>query len=278
MGWKDILVFADGTSSGVSRVRMAAELAAAQGAYLTVCIPVAVPSLGPYADAAITAEVYQDMLQEERAKADAIAAIVRAETSFFADHVTVESPETLSFDLPALAGDLGRTSDLIVLGKPVPSESSRLKNAILQDALFRSGRPILMLPAWTEPRPFGRRVLVGWKDVREAARAVHDALPLLRQADAVRLFVGEDVSRNAEEHAAQIMRLSLHLKRHGVRLAAEDQAPAVRDIGVIEEAKLWGADLAVMGGYGHARLQELVFGGATRQAIHESPIAVLMSH
>lgn len=278
MDWKDILVFADESTASVARVRMAANLAIDYDATVKVCLPILLPSFGLYGDTLITRREFETFVTELRGKITVVADTVRSSVAFCAERVTIETPEDLAEDFPEHAGVMGQTFDLVVVGQPVGEPSFRLDSAVLENALFKAGRPVLMLPQWKEPRSFGRRVIIGWKNVREAARAVHDALPILRRADAVRIFSGDDKSHGQVENSAYVSKVCEHLIRHGVHVEPEDQKPSVRGISLVEEAKVWGADLIVMGGFGHARLREFVFGGATREAIHKSPVPVLLSH
>lgn len=181
----------------------------------------------------------------------------------------------------SLAGDAAvcaQTADLVVVVQPSLKHRIPGAAAILEGVLLGSGRPVLMLPEDVKSDHLGSRVLVGWKPVREAARALHDAMPLLKGAEAVRLFTGTDVSIGAGEYATRVSVVADHLRHHGVQIADGDQQPLPRGVGVLEAAKIWGADMIVMGAYGHSRLQERVFGGATRDAIGDAHIPVLFSH
>src|SRR6185436_7271120 len=120
--------------------------------------------------------------------------------------------------------------------------------------IFASGRPVLLLPP-TPPAAGCHRVLVGWNAGREAARAVGDALPLLEKADAVELLVvdqGRNSTGHGEEPGADIAR---HLARHGVQVEVRRIQSAGGEVGrlLLARAASFGADLLVMGAYGHSR-------------------------
>jgi len=124
-----------------------------------------------------------------------------------------------------------------------------------------------------------RRVVVAWKDTRESRRAVRDALPFLQQAKEVLLVeVGENESESqAKKNLADV---GAYLVRHRVIVAAEvwrrPRRPVVIELlDVVEKEK---ADLIVAGGYGHSRLGEWIFGGATRELLSASPVCCLLSH
>jgi nucleotide-binding universal stress UspA family protein len=124
------------------------------------------------------------------------------------------------------------------------------------------------------------RVLVAWDGGREAARAVNDALPILERATAVKaLLINPSDASNGHrrEPGADI---ALHLARHGVKVTAA--RTVARDISVADailaEISDYGADLLVMGAYGHSRAREFMLGGVTRQMLTTMPVPVLMSH
>jgi nucleotide-binding universal stress UspA family protein len=124
----------------------------------------------------------------------------------------------------------------------------------------------------------GRRALIAWNGRREAARAVHDALPLLTDAEqTVVLTVGAEPSDAEADPAAEILR---HLGRHDLPVRAAHEVETDLDIAdiLLNRAAESGADLLVMGAYGHSRLREFVLGGATRSILRQMTLPVLMAH
>ncbi len=119
-------------------------------------------------------------------------------------------------------------------------------------------------------------MLVAWNGTREAARATHDALPFLTQADKV-VVLG--VSASGEDHIPGAD-LSTHLARHGVSVEIHNREANDVSVGdaILNAASDYGADLLVIGAYGHSRLRELVLGGVTRHLLRHMTIPVLMSH
>jgi len=123
-----------------------------------------------------------------------------------------------------------------------------------------------------------QRILIAWDGSSRASRAVHDALPFLRAAQAVKVVV---VTGEKELPAsADGSDIAPHLARHGVPV--EVTSAAARDGDVAQalrgEAEREGADMIVMGGYVHSRLRELVFGGVTQSLLKSSPVPLLMSY
>jgi nucleotide-binding universal stress UspA family protein len=167
-------------------------------------------------------------------------------------------------------------ADLVIVGPDRTGDSYRSLDP--GAAIVRAGRPVLLVPGGIDSLK-ARRIIIGWKDTREARRAVRDSLPFLRKADEVlAVHVAEKgpqfaVSSNPEDVAN-------YLSRHGIRIQTRIAAHSKTGIGgeLIRSAKERGADLIVAGGYGHSRLGELVFGGMTRDLIAASPVCCLLSH
>jgi nucleotide-binding universal stress UspA family protein len=171
-----------------------------------------------------------------------------------------------------------RYADLAIVGRPDPAGCDAIPLDLPQTLVLASGRPVLLLPP-DPPAAAGRRILVGWNAGREATRAVADALPFLVRAEAVELLVVDherQPTKHGEEPGAD---MACHLARHGVRVEVRRMSSGGQDVGrfLLSRAADFGADLVVMGAYGHSRVTELVFGGATRTVLHEAGLPVLMS-
>ena len=168
-------------------------------------------------------------------------------------------------------------ADLLLLGRPAArGEEGGAPSGFLETAILDSGTPALVVPALRFPGPIGTRVLVAWNGSLPSARALRGALPLLERAEQV-----DVVSWAAAPPAAPFSRLDVvaFLKRHGIAARAHLRAPR-RSIGdaLAALAVELGADLVVMGCYGHSRARERLFGGATRSALATLPIPILMAH
>lgn len=146
--------------------------------------------------------------------------------------------------------------------------------------IMHSGRPVLIIPRVGKFNGIGRNVVVAWNGSREAARAVFDALPVLKGADNVKIMVINPTEEEGKNTKSAGDDLALTLSRHGVD--AEASAIVAEDISVPNEilsrAADDDADLVVMGCYGHSRLRELIMGGATREIMQSMTVPVLMSH
>ncbi|THD70464.1 MAG: universal stress protein [Bradyrhizobium sp.] len=169
-----------------------------------------------------------------------------------------------------------RCADLILLERSRPSEDMyRVANA--GAAILRAGRPILVVPAAVKSLQ-AEHVVIGWKDTREARRAVADALPFLHEAKRV------TVIEICERDQMQAARLRLddvvhYLACHRIKAEGRTETQMLSSAAqIIEFAQNENADLLVTGAYGHSRLNEWIFGGMTRDLMTSSPICWLMSH
>jgi nucleotide-binding universal stress UspA family protein len=139
--------------------------------------------------------------------------------------------------------------------------------------VLSSGRPVLCVPHAGSFATLGQRVLVAWRGTRESARALHDALPLLVRARHVTLFTAGDGSAGGEEALR-------HLADHGVEAELRQTALDGIDAGtaILNAVADVSADLLVMGAYGHSRMREFVFGGATSTVLRSMTVPTLISH
>ena len=224
-------------------------------------------------------KVLGSMVATERQETADIAATfarMTANQPFVAEWRAVKVPHV---DLAPIVMDHGRAADLIIAGQTDPEwELSPLLDFPERLAL-ESGRPVLVVPYIGRYPEIGRNVVVAWKPGREAARAAFDALPLLIGAEKVHIL---EVKERGDERPALAPDTSIAaaLARHGIKPSVHTSAPT--DIGVGDEilsrlADL-GADLLVMGAYGHSRMRELVFGGATRSISRHMTVPTLFSH
>lgn len=175
-----------------------------------------------------------------------------------------------------------RYCDLTVITQVDPDDEHALRTPQLaEDVLLQSGRPLLVLPYAGESRIAPpRRVLVGWNGSREAARALHDALPFLQRADTVEVaaFAAPD-DLDADLGDVPGADIGLWLARHGVQVEVKPVAATVAaGEALLSHAADMNADLLVAGGYGHTRFREAILGGVTRTLLHSATLPVLLSH
>jgi nucleotide-binding universal stress UspA family protein len=178
---------------------------------------------------------------------------------------------------PALAR-AARSADVIVAGGPAIRQSNRSQTIDTAELVLLSGRPVLIAPA--KPASLeAKRVVVAWKDGREARRATADALPLLAMAEEV-LVVEVCGKGDVDDAAFRTSEVAENLQRHGIAARSTAVAASNDEVGdiLIREADALGADLIVAGCYGRNRMSEWLFGGATLDLLETSGRFLLMSH
>ncbi len=174
----------------------------------------------------------------------------------------------------------GRCADLVIVAQ---ADSEWSSSALLEDperVVLSVGRPVLVVPNAGAAVAPPKRVSIAWNGRREAARAVFDALPLLQHAELVDVLgvnSGQDRASHGDLPAAEICAA---LARHGVKCQSSEASAVSGDVGaeLLRQAKAFGADMLVMGCYGHSQLREFVLGGASRYVLRNMHVPVLMSH
>jgi nucleotide-binding universal stress UspA family protein len=278
MSYKTIVVQLDTSERAHPRLEIALRLAKQFGAHLTGAFAVFSPdprSLYVMAGTAAYYGTHEEIRAERRAALERLfhAELRRADVA--GEWVVSDEPASLA--LPRA----GRCADLIVAGQDNPEDPESYVGDFFPESLvLSSGRPVLLVPHASNARSTGERVLVAWDGSREATRAVHDALPFMRNATSTTILTvnGEQQGERARIPGADIATV---IARHGVQVEIADietgPGGSVGEVLLTQVADS-GADLLVMGAYGHARWRELVMGGATRTILHSMTVPVLMSH
>lgn len=177
--------------------------------------------------------------------------------------------------------DRAMTADIAVVGRTSAGWSRLEADAIAPDSIaLGCGRPVLVMPDQPSPGGLGRRALIAWDGSSEAARAVFDALPILKSAAAVRIVWVAPENDPYLAVGLQPADAVAMLARHGVHCdACSVQRPrGLTGRTILEAASEFRADLLVMGCYGHSRLLEFVLGGASRYVLENATIPLLLSH
>ena len=170
--------------------------------------------------------------------------------------------------------EYARAADLLIIGRPGYDQIA--PSDVLESALLNSGRPLLIPPS-APMASLPDTVVIAWKATPEAARAVTAAMPFLSIAKQIVIMtVAEDETALEEEGAARLM---ANFRWHGFavsvrRLEPDAHGPAETLLAAAREQ----AALLVMGGYGHSRLREWIFGGFTQRILREAEIPVLIAH
>ncbi len=245
--------------------------ARARGVFLTI-----IPD-NTFADAGLSARFAGEIIAQAREGAAQELSVLRRAAERFAHPVELTSAEAFYGAAGETAAMHGRHADLVILTRPVSGDERR---PLFEGVLFGSGRPVLLFPeGWKGALP-GANVLVGWNASKEAARALHDALPLL--TDKARVTIATvDAQPGMFGHGdAPGADIAAHLAHHGLNVEVRNLDGMGRGASgaLSEEAAALGADLVVLGGYGHARLAQFVFGGVTRDLTAGAGTPLLLSH
>jgi nucleotide-binding universal stress UspA family protein len=188
----------------------------------------------------------------------------------------IEWRSVIEFPTETLISE-ARCADLVVIESGRPA-GDMYRSADVGAAILGAGRPFLVVPAAVKSLT-ADHVMIGWKDTREARRAVQDALPFLHEAKRVTVLelCEKEQMETARNHVDDVVR---YLAQHRINAErrVEIQARGSRADQIIEWADDEEADLLVTGAYGHSRLNEWMFGGMTRDLLTTSPICCLMSH
>jgi len=270
---KDIAIHLTGSNEDAVRIAHAATLARIFDAHLTGLQVHEMPEVLTMTDPSGSAFL-QDLIAESVNRA---AAVTEKLEPLLA--ATGLNHELRRLDLfpgqleVALAGE-ARWSDLFVGTRPYgdPHREHRVEEAVL----FESGRPCLFVPPGHVAPVRYTSALVAWKNTREAAVAIAHAIPILQQADEVRVAIIEEDGAGEQRGEAPGDDIGRYLSRHGI-------SSEVRLIdgwnnvsaAILNETARAGADIVVLGAYGHSRMREWALGGVTRDVLSQAAVPVL---
>jgi nucleotide-binding universal stress UspA family protein len=280
MSYKSILTIWDGKDGTVASIRKAINLTVKEGGHLHIICPsyiTIIQSMAyPYLD--FPAELKMD----ERKRAEKTAArLVKEAEQFAREELIFFSTETAIINRDQLASLMSHTAkfcDLAVLPRPFGSERTETDEKIAESTLLASECPVLIVP----DEDMGHReakVVVAWDGSNHALRAVRAAMPLLRQASQVDIVIVAN-SKRADLEAKASSDIATFLARHRVNVAVNilpNTAVKVSDI-IRSHANDLGANLIVMGGYGHSPMREFLFGGPTRNMLQDCKVPIFMAH
>ena len=277
MTLRDILVHVDDLESMPARLQTTFNLARKMQARVTGLFVKAKPYIPPYAEVQISPEMlkmHADQIEEAAKKAE--AAFTAASK---ASGVTTEW-RAIEGGLAEVLVTHARYCDLIVLGQKDPRDLLLPGDRDMPDEVVMTcGRPALVVPHVGKYPDVGGKVMVAWDAGAPATRALHDALPILKKAKSVTVMVVNPVTDLPGIGDLPGADIAQHLARHGVKAEADhvesDLKPGEM---LLSRAADLGADLMVMGAYGHARWREIMLGGVTDHMLNHMTVPVLMSH
>ena len=275
MAFKDLLVIVDNDPACPARVDVARRLAEAHEAHLTGLhiMPRPIPI---YTEIALPESIETMQRRDLEVAAAHAAALFEERTRGTGAPTEWRVAEGNVLEAATVHA---RCVDLTILGQGRDlGQASADLASLPADLVLAVGRPILVVPQYGTFPTVGVHVLVAWNGSREATRAAHDALPLLRRArKVIVLSIDPEGTGAPRVPGADI---ALHLARHGV--PAHTAVLPGADIAVGDLLLSYAADhdidLIVMGAYGHTRLREVILGGATRHLLQTMTVPVFMSH
>ncbi len=275
MAIKDLLVHLDTSDRGASVRDYALSLATEMGAHLTAAGLV----LEYVPPASFMGEYPYDIMAEAMDQARDVAE--KAYLSFQSAapsqvHTDLVMIQAISGQAREDFGRLARHFDMTIVGQG-DGETGSDDELMAEGALFRSGRPVCIVPNIHKGAAKFGKAMVCWDGGLPAARAIADTLDVLKRAGKVEIV--SIAGRNLPNEELPGFNITRHLSRHGIS-ATLKKLPAAEDIGatLLSHAADTGADFMVMGGYGHSRLREFVLGGTTRTILNAMTIPVFMSH
>lgn len=257
-------------------IKSAIEFCETQGAHLTaivICM-CSVPTVAVYPVTTVWLDDQQKQIDRLAEEANAIQSILeRTELSFDIQEIYTEFAWA-DEDIAQHA----LYADLVLVGAQAASVED-LERRIIDGALFQSPTPILINPRMQVVDSFPKSILLAWDSSNEAARVTRQSMEFLKGCEAVHVTLVDPVARsygNGEEPGSDI---AIFLSRHGVKVKVDRLASGGRrvDETLRRHAMDVGADMIVMGAYGHPRLQQRLFGGVTRSMLKDSKVPLFIS-
>jgi nucleotide-binding universal stress UspA family protein len=278
MTFRTILVHLEGGARDQVNLGYAVQLASEHKAHLIALRTITpfYPTIGTFGDAAVSviAELQERYRRSEQSEATKLRA--EAEKRCQAADVPLEWRIAEQF-ADEVVPQQARYADLVVTGQADRDATEPVTAPDMPaNVVMGAGRPVLIVPYAGQFAKPPRHALVAWSGTREATRAVHDALPLLKRCNKVSVLSIDPKDRG---HIAGFD-IAAHLARHGCKCEATRTVTADISTGdaLLSELSDLGADLLVMGAYGHSRLREWALGGVTREILGAMTAPVLMSH
>jgi nucleotide-binding universal stress UspA family protein len=279
---KSLLTILTETAQAKAQTVAAAAFARSHNAHLDVLAVGVDATPMAYGQFGTSVAIVQVAVERAEAQARELADIANAVLSTEDPDLkwTVEMQMAASGGIVEAVGFRARLADLVILPQPYGTGRTVDAEIVLESALFDGRAPVLILPdSGIGAAAAPKNVVVAWNQSVESMAAIRAAMPLLRQAEAVSLAVIDPASHGPERSDPGGL-LGQMLARHGVHVDVAVLAktmPRVADV-LLRHVADTGADLLVMGAYGHSRLREALFGGATRDMLSDCPVPMLMAH
>lgn len=279
MAYKSLLTVVTDMRIADASIAAAAALAESFDAHADVlCLGVDRTQTGYYY-AGANAMVLQETLQRAHAEAAELQEHANAALGRTGARWSTDSGVAQMADLGRHVGYHARFADLTVLPRPYGKERGPEVEAVVEAALFEGRAPVLVVPDTGAVKAEPETVLVAWNESAEAMTAIRKALPFLKTAKTVRIVVIDPPSHGPERSDPGGL-LGQMLSRHGVRCEIDVLSKTLNRISDVLNRHVsdTGADMVVMGAYGHSRFREAILGGATRNMLEKAAVPVFLAH
>jgi nucleotide-binding universal stress UspA family protein len=232
----------------------------------------------PYGSIVLPAD-WQEEITEQKTALDAREKEIEA---LLGEHDVSGEVSTVVCEPSMVADAVGRRAmlcDMVVVGDDLRAQGS-LYAKVVHGVLFQSPAGVLLNDSDATTLQAPKRILVAWNTHLHSARAVHAALPLLREADEVIIAAVDPVMTEYAEGEDPGVDVARWLTHHGCSVVVQQYPSGGKSVGdcLLDRARETGADLIVMGSYGHSRTREAIFGGTTRTMIEQTGQAVFLAH
>lgn len=274
---KDIIVHLDGSEEGDIRLAHAEAIATNYHARLIGLYTNPLPEY-PYVLAIQSglapAEPIFEFEKAARERGDLAMARIKEHFAHLTISHEVRRIDAGLSELPSFCASQARWADLFISILPYHGASSW--DEVVETVLFESGHAVYLIPPQFKPSGSIRNVLIAWRNTRELARAIVEAIPFLKTAVRVHI-VTADLPTESSDSASSV---TAYLDRHNIKAEFRSITATDKDIAdvLLNEAHAIEADLIVMGAYGHSRFREWILGGTTREMIERSDLPILLAH
>lgn len=280
MSYKTILVNLNTEKYAPNVLKVATTLAARSGAHLIGLYVVPVIEIYPAVSVYVPAETLSQHKAYYREEAARIGEVFNKTVKSEDLSGEWRVAEARSPGISSTVSEHAQTADLVIVSQADDRADDYSIRDIPWQVMMETGRPVIIVPYSGAGKTIGKNVMIGWNGTRESARATFDALPILEEADEVHIHWANPPKYEDGGDTLQGTEIAAALARHGVKVETKSSHnPDLADGDVLlSYAARTGADLMVMGGYGHSRAREMVFGGTTRRILSHMTIPVLISH
>jgi len=269
---KDVMVRMDGSAADDVRLAAAKNLASVFDGQLIALFINVLPQI--ISDEAAGAAV--DVITEAREAGDIVEAKLNDRLAQIHTRFELRRFDVFGDHVAEIAAREARSADAFVALRPNGGDEEPAR--VVEGVLFGSGRHLLLVPLDKPDTPGFDDIVIAWNGSRESARALAEAMPYLHRAKQVSVVTV--IENQVEDEAILGEDAVHHLAHHGIQASLRHVAMENRDVAetLLGEAHRSGADLIVLGGYGHSRVREWLLGGVTHKLLHHSTVPLLLAH